>query len=432
MSRYFWIYAIALAVAGPAAAQAQIEPTSPTTPALTQPAETTARSEESEKASSPGDPAPPAKEASVLTASPESLRLLSGVRDEVGSIRIKDNRGAFITLRVPTAIHRPANAFRLYGPRPLTLRDRNRRRDLYRDAFLELATRPHLGPDTNAWDPIAKQAEWLADRGVTVELPGVRVQVGPRSPSNIRIEAKHLRDVPGLAPISEAADKIASHPAYRHFTSITRALGYDGLTVYADEPVVQALQFRALATDAAEQRLLRLGQLLGLEGGSGTAPVADPAMADGYRIARAEFEAVRKDLWTALAQSLRKSQGRLLLSAVKQMALSQLGFWAMFGHLGWQGIEGALNVEYQGQVAICLATIGCALTERELSAPADVTLGLYAHYALQHRLTEVLKRPQFFELKPAGGKSSSDWQIHCTRRSNALREALARGPHTAM
>lgn len=370
------------------------------------------------------NPALPPPPASITSAHQHLRQILT----EQISIRIKDHRGATVTLKVPAAIHRPANAFRLYGPRPLTLRDRNRRRDLYRDAFLELATRPHLGPDTNAWDPVAKQAEWLASRGVTVELPGVRVQVGPRSPSNIRIEAKHLRDVPGLAPVGDAAEKISSHPAYRHFTALSRALGFDGLTVYADEPVMQALQFRALATDAAEQRLLRMGQLLGLEGGRGeVANAADPAMLEGYRAARAEFEEVRTGLWTALAQSLKKSQGRLLLSAVKQMVLSHLGFWAMFGHLGWQGIEGALNVEYQGQVAICLATVGCALAEREVSAPGDVALGLYAQFALQHRLTEVLKRPQFLELKPAGGKTATEWQVLCSSRCQELRTALAAG-----
>lgn len=425
MKRVAWIAAAALGlICHPARAQVAPPPVGPPAP-IPAPA--------ASPAPSAGEVAPPLAPAEVPPVAPlasdAQQQLLRRVVAETAAVRITDSRGAAVTLRVPAAIHRPANAFRLWGARPLTLKDRNRRRDLYRDAFMELATRPHLGPEASAWDSLGKQVEWVAARGVSVELPGVRVQVGPKSPQNLRLDEKALAEVPGLAPLTDLAGKVTSHPAYRHVSALSRALGYETPVVYADEPVAQALRMRALATDAAEQRLLLMGAMLGFEKGANPdgARSSDPALREGYLAARAEFEEVRKGLWPALAQSLRKNQGRLLLSAAKQMVLSRLGFWAVFGHLGWQGVEGALNVEYQGQLAISLATLACELSRPGSPTPQAAAVGLYAQYALNRQLTEALKRPQILELQPAGGRTAAEWQIHSSARCDELRRALTPG-----
>ena len=44
--------------------------------------------------------------------------------------------------------------------RPLTLRDRGRRADLYRDGFLELATRARVTPAVSLWAGKEKQLGW--------------------------------------------------------------------------------------------------------------------------------------------------------------------------------------------------------------------------------------------------------------------------------
>src|SRR5687767_13619559 len=90
--------------------------------------------------------------AETVPVAPEAAAPQLRAATESAPVTLRDNRHATVTLRVPLALHRGANAFRLYGPRPLTLHDRNRRRDLYRDTFLELATRSRLAPNANAWD----------------------------------------------------------------------------------------------------------------------------------------------------------------------------------------------------------------------------------------------------------------------------------------
>lgn len=79
----------------------------------------------------------------LVLVTPVAAQTLPSLRvaEETAALSLRDFQGANVTLRIPHALHRPANAFRLYGLRPLTLKDRGRRRDLYRDAFLELATR---------------------------------------------------------------------------------------------------------------------------------------------------------------------------------------------------------------------------------------------------------------------------------------------------
>jgi hypothetical protein len=180
------------------------------------------------------------------------------------------------------------------------------------------------------------------------------------------------------------------------------------------------LQLRAAATDEAHARLLQLGKAINPE-----AIGTDPALRDGYRAAVAEFEEIRKGLWPAVGASLRKHQGRLLVSAVKQIVLSRLGVWAIFGQLGWQGVESTLNAEYRGQLAICYTTLACALAEIAARAPEHQPLALYAEYAASYQLTEALKADQLMALKPAGGRSSGDWQIHLSGRMEELRKALA-------
>jgi hypothetical protein len=147
----------------------------------------------------------------------------------------------------------------------------------------------------------------------------------------------------------------------------------------------------------------------------------DPALRDGYRLARKEFDQVRQGLWPAVAASVKSHQGRLMLSAVRQVVLSNLGIWALFGYLGWQGVQSALNVEYQGQYAICLGTLAANL---QGAASDHLPLSRYAEYALNYQLTEALKEGQIMPLKPAGGKPATTWQIHLTGRCEELRAAL--------
>jgi hypothetical protein len=327
-------------------------------------------------------------------------------------VTLKDNRGATVTLRVPQSLHRPANAFRLYGNRPLTLRDRNRRRDLYRDAFLELATRSRLVPATSVLQPVAEQWDWLRAQNpqlaaLTGRLPGGGSLRGVTAAvENAGADLNALtRELNGLA-------------AYRHLSELGRALGQPFPSLATTEPVFAALRMRALATDAAESRLLLLGQALGVEG-----PGIDPALRDGYRLARAEFDQVRSGLWPAVAGALRRDQGKLVAGAIRDLVFSHLGAWALFGHLGWKGVEGALNTEYRGQYAIALATVAGNLAYAPLH-PDPRPLALYAEFALNYELTEAFKDGNILELKPAGGLGTGAWQIRFTGRCDELRPTL--------
>lgn len=360
--------------------------------------------------------APAAGEAVV--APPAGSRIL----EETAALILRDNAKASVALRVPVALNRPANAFRLYGVRPMTLRDYGRRRDLYRDAFLELATRSRIAPPASAWDALGKQVEWLSSRSPNVVL------LEPAAPSAGPADANLL---------GAALQQLRSAPGYGHLAAIGRALG---VTKQGDLPVPtlagpvgEALQLRALATDEAEKRLSMLGEALRLED-----PSMDPAMREGYHAARLEFDQLRQGLWPALAATVRRHQGELLVSAVKEIVLSRLGFWAIFGYMGWQGVESALNTEYHGQYAICLATLAARLTEAapgptpasSTDAPLAPNPGrphaLYAELVLNYELTEALKAGQPMPFKPAGGRTTGSWQIQFSSRQDELKALVSR------
>jgi hypothetical protein len=358
-------------------------------------------------------PAVPPAAASVLPA--------PRVLEETAPLTLTDSGKARVTLRVPVALHRGANAFRLYGVRPLTLWSRDRRRDLYRDAFLELATRARLTPSVSAWDTLSKQWDWIK-----IGSPGLR-SVGQKAAAGTADGSSPASSPFPASPdeLLRAADALARQvetiPGYRHLGALGRALGGD-LVVDAAQPITAALELRALATDEAERRLQFLGRALDVEGSG-----KDPALRDGYRAAQAEFDEVRQGLWPAVAASLRKNQGRLLMTAARDLALSHLGFWAIFGYLGWQGAEGVLNAEYAGQYSVCLATLAAALAQSAGKDPDPLPLALYAEYLLNYQLTEALKEGQVMELKPAGGRDSASWQIRFTGRCEEIRKALSPG-----
>jgi hypothetical protein len=322
---------------------------------------------------------------------------------ETAAVSIRDSGRTSVTLRVPLALHRGANAFRLYGTRPLTLWDRGRRRDVYRDAFLELSTRSRLVPGTTAWDPLSKQLSW----------------VGSLRPG---LDFSSLGGGDLAKAASDLSRRVRSLPGCEHLEALGKALNGGAPVVDTSGPVMAALQLRALATDEAERRLILIGDALAVE-----APGVDPALRDGYRAARAEFEEVRKGLWPAIAHALEKNRGRLLLSAIKQIVLSNLGAWAIFGQLGWQAVESALNAEYRGQAAVCLATLAASLAPPAATRPEVVPLALYAEFAVSYQLTEALKTGQIMALKPAGGRTTGGWQIHLSGRCEDLRKALAAG-----
>jgi hypothetical protein len=320
---------------------------------------------------------------------------------------------------MPRSLHRDANRFRLYGTRPLTLWSHDRRRDLYRDAFLEVATYSRLSGTTTAWDSAGQQWKWLASqspelRRLAGTVPGVReITDAPR-----RVSGDLFKD-------------LAKQPGYPQLSALLKALAGSDYKPDAAEPMLEALQLRALATDEAARRLALLGQSLPLDG-----PGADPALKEGYLAARAEFEEVRQGLWPALALSVRKNQGRLVLSAAKQVVLSRVGWWAIFGQLAWQGAESTVSAEYRGQYAIALATLAARLNDYCTQPPAgaDPTrlaaaypLAVYAEYALNYQLTEAHKTGQVMGLKPAGGIGTIEWQLRFTDRCNQLRAALEPG-----
>ena len=339
---------------------------------------------------------------------------------ETAVVSLRDSRGAAVALRVPQALHRPANAFRLYGQRPLTLHDRGRRRDLYRDALLDIATRSRLAPRVTAWDSVSKQVEWLRSSGLAS-----RTMLNGLIPGEVAGAAGSVR---------ATLRKLEADPAFRQLGAVREALGDNppgpplgkggspGSLPVSDiaEPVAAALELRALATDAAEGRLRILGTFLRLDD-----PQTDPALREGYRAAAAEFEQVRQGLWPAIGASLRKHQGRLLLSAAKQIILSNLGMWAIFGYVAWQGVEGIVNTEFHGQYAVCMATTAVTLAEASGSTSEARPLAAYAEYALSYALTEALKGGALLPLQPAGGLSAGGWQIRCSERCAALRPVLA-------
>lgn len=350
-------------------------------------------------------PAPilaPAGEPVAIQALPESAE-----------VSLKDSRGSRVAIRVPLALHRPANRFRLYGMRPLTLWDAGRRRDLYRDAFLEMATQSGLKAPVTTWDTLSRQLDWLTGpRGGGV--PGATVL--PRDPGK---------------EIGELARRLAVQPNYGNLQALGKAVGdsaanagTEAVLGQAREPVVTALQLRALATDQAEQRLLRLGAILV----DGEPRGIDPAMREGYTLARQEFAEVRQGLWPAVGSQVKKSGGKLLFSAAKNLVLSRLGWWALFGELGWQGAEASLNAEYHGQYSVVIATAMHRLSDARIARrPEDASLPLYCEYALTYRLTEALKSGQMFGLSPAGGRAPGDWQILWSTRLGELKAALSAG-----
>lgn len=315
-------------------------------------------------------------------------------------VRLKDDRGTQVTLRVPLAIHRGANHFRLYGMRPLTLRSHGRRTDLYRETFLELSTRSQLTERTTAWDDLGKQVEWLRSLKPRLALPAL--------PNN------------GAGKVLEDLGRRAQGlPGYGNLQALGKALSGIAPGVELPDSVAKTLQLRALATDEAEARLTALGRALKLD-----APGTDPAMRAGYAAAQAEFVSVRTNFWNAVAGAVRKSQGQLILGAVREVVLSPLGAWAIFGYLGWRGAESVFNAEYRGQMAICTATVAARLAEAARTQPEHAPLALYAEYALSYQLTEALRQDGVMALKPAGGRSVDAWQIELSSHMEDLKKQL--------
>ncbi len=341
---------------------------------------------------------------------------------ETASVAFRDIRGTSVTMRIPLALNRPANYFRLYGLRPLTLHDPGRRRDLYRDAFLEMATGSLLQPRVDIWAPADQQLQWI---GQFVWRQTSR----PPSLQGIGPVWERLRNPGGLARDGASwVREMTRTPLPAHAAALVRAFGDD--PPGAAGPVLEALAFRALATDEAEARLRTAGLALGLDQAAPGIGSRDPALREGYRAARAEFDQVRQGLWPGIAAAMRRRQGSLVMDAIKPLALSSLGGWALFGYLGWQAAESALNVEYRGQSALCLATLAVALRNAEQgpSVTADREavrhLALRAEYGLNHQLTQALKREQVLAFQPAGGRREADWQISLAARSAALRSTL--------
>jgi len=355
-----------------------------------------------------------------VEASAPSFSVVLRAPDDTLPLRVRDDHGRMVDLRIPRSLHRDANRFRLYGTRPLTLWSHSRRRDLYRDAFLELATQANLTRPTTAWDSASQQWEWL--RSMSPELQ--------QASNNLQLPAAFRDGVEQpLRSTGQALKELAAKPGYPQLAAALKALAGADFKPEGVEPMTDAIQLRALATDQADRRLALLGDALRVNG-----PNVDPALRDGYRAAREEFDQVRSGLWSALALSMKKNQGRLMLSAARQIVLSRLGWWAIFGHLAWQGVESNLNAEYGGQYAICLATVASGVAEAcgrvpEPGGPeplvAYLPLALYAEFALNYQLTEAHKTGQLLGLKPAGGRSTATWQLSFSQRCSELRTALS-------
>ena len=326
---------------------------------------------------------------------------------ETAAISFRDSHKQQVSLRIPLALHRGANAYRLYGARPLTLRDFDRRRDMYRDAFIDLAIRSRLtNADNPDFRPLLKQLDTLR-----AAVPGL-----PAAPSPPGISGALNRAADAA---SELARRAATLPGHEHLWALTRTLGLNPLPVEAAQPVVAALQLRALATDDASARLVELGSALDLNN-----PSLDPALREGYRAARADFDQLRTGLWPAVGTALRQHGGQLTASTVRELLLSHLGSWAIFGYAGWQSAESALNAEYSGQYAICLATTACELENAVRKTPGIGPQVVYAEFALDYQLTEVLKGGQVGGLQPAGGRTAGSWQVQLAARLEELRKGL--------
>lgn len=300
----------------------------------------------------------------------------TAVRESV-AVTIRDSRLKQCTLRIPTALHRPANRFRLYGLRPLTLWSYGYRRDLYRDAFLELATRSLLSPSESIWDAAGRTGDRLLQKSGLSNLPAA-----------------------GMLNL-QVADE-----------SLLKAGGPDSFAAIS-APLRETLELRALATELAENRLRRAGSAVESGGSS-----IDPAMRDGYRAALREFENLRKDLWPALIDRLKKHGGRIVLSSIRDFAMSHLGFWAIFGHLGWNAAGALLTDERQAQLAIVYSSLA------ERLPGSDPDLVSYADYLTAYSLTEALKGGRLLDLKPAGGRSQAEWRLHLGQRADDLRQKL--------
>lgn len=265
---------------------------------------------------------------------------------------------------------------------------------------------------------MSKQVDWLTKPGNRFFFTSPPALPAPTGSSSCgpTVELPSLQDA--SRTVSEVLHRASATPGLGQLSSLTRALGDGASPKGTLEPIIATLKLRALATDEAEKRLTDLGSALP------NGPGVDPALREGYLAAQKEFVEVRQGLWPAIGASVRKNQGRLLLSAAKDLVLSQVGFWAIFGQLGWQAAEATLNSEYQGQYAIAVATIAQHLAESARQRPELLPQALYSELVLQFQLTEALKQGQIMALKPAGGRDTAGWQIHCSARCDELKRAL--------
>jgi hypothetical protein len=257
----------------------------------------------------------------------------------------------------------------------------------------------------------------LASRGIA--LPAVRLDPGALNVPAASIPGDWLRE---LVRRGEASGLSGLGPQLQ---AMLKAIGT--VETPAEAPVRQVLALRALATDAAEERLRRAGVMLGLAGRSAP-PGSDRAVWEGFRAAQAEFAEVRTNLWGAVASAVRRNQGQLVATAVKRIVLSRLGGWALFGYLGWQVAESNLNLEYHGQYAAALATLADLLAAAEASGKgvAGESLARYAEFVSNYELTEAFKRGQWLAaFRPAGGRSEASWQIRFSERMQQLKPLLS-------
>ncbi|MBI3909934.1 MAG: hypothetical protein HY320_03260 [Armatimonadetes bacterium] len=325
----------------------------------------------------------------------------------------------------PVTVRLPAHlGAAVYAPHKIgtSLWSPRRRAEIYRDALLDLSLQPDAPRSAAVWD---RSLQRLAERA---GLPPEGVAFLRRGTGALDdlLNGKALKGRPGVVftrQMRALLDNTHALPAYPHLQAVLRAVGGLDCLLPVAEPILAAIQLRALATDEAEERLARLRLALHPDD-----PAADPALWDGYRAAEAEFQRLRDSFWSALVGQLAKGGGGIAWAALREVAGQTLGPLAVLGRPAVDAVAGLFTLDREGQRATLLATLAgqlLALLETETD-PVLREMAVYAQMAA-YRHAEQSVPPDVLgplHLRP----SLPNWRAHYARRAAEMHAALAAGP----
>ena len=340
-------------------------------------------------------------------------RAAGPVAEDTMARTFQDQRKQAVAVFVPRGLE-PKHR-QLYGRRHGTLWSPAHRAAHYREAFLDLATQPLVQPSPGEW-------QRMIDRLIE-ENPNARQYAGTLASGIAAMEGVAKGVGSGKRPAATFSTELrrftesVSAKRYPNLVGFSRGLSRGLGAVDFTEPFLAALQLRALATDEAERRLHVIGAMLGVDGNPAD---VDPAMLEGYRLARGEFRQVQKGVWATLLTALQKNQARLAWLAAKDAITARLGRWAAFGYTGLSLLEEFVDEEWQMQSTVVLATLARRLEERPAEAAPTTA---YLHYTFYERLAS-LTEPRISDFARFTEKPAASRRRHYASRETAARQAL--------